>query len=88
MKTKLSSGQITILLIFFVGLVLIPIVWGIGEMFLYLFAVTILAKVYTIIFGTKEQSNKSYKHLWGKCPHCKEEVNTFATRCPHCREEI
>ncbi|MDP1765110.1 MAG: hypothetical protein Q8L07_14615 [Sediminibacterium sp.] len=37
---------------------------------------------------TQKDSDKSFKHLWGKCPHCLEKVNTFADRCPHCREEI
>jgi hypothetical protein len=88
MKPKLNSIHITVLVIFFAGLILIPILWGIEWMFAFMFVVIVLAKGYTAIFGTPEQSNKSYKHLFGKCPHCQEKVNTFATRCLHCREEI
>lgn len=84
---KLSTTQILILSIFFIGMILIPLIWGIGELFVYCLVVTILAKGYTVVAGTPNQSNKAYKELHGKCPHCKEEMKPWATTCPHCLRE-
>lgn len=43
---------------------------------------------YIVRLWSKHSKEKKYRNIKKTCPHCKEEVNSDATRCPHCHGKI